>query len=236
MRCPAGQTRYGDGSACQGGGLPNCDLGYCHNNPNGGMDSCVQPSSSSTSTSSSALIVDDDVSTFFASGGSGAGPESGCTYSADPCVCLSRCPAGQTRYGDGSACRGGGLPNCDLGYCHNNPNGGMDSCVQPTPWFRVDLGLAFNVHSVIVTSAAQFDVNSFNVYVGSNPSQPDGTGNIKCGSAFSSSMTLAAGSSISVGCGHEGRYVRLEKSRKKRKKKKNVFVVQSQMFTDISFS
>ena len=48
--------------------------------------------------------------------------EAGCTYRHDPCVCLLRCPTWQTRYGDGSACQGGGLPNCDLGYCHSNPN------------------------------------------------------------------------------------------------------------------
>jgi hypothetical protein len=56
------------------------------------------------------------------------GKESGCTYSSDPCVCLLRCPQGQSRYGDGSACSGGGLPNCDLGYCKNSPNVGMSPC------------------------------------------------------------------------------------------------------------
>lgn len=45
------------------------------------------------------------------------------------------CPVGQQRYGDGSACSGGGKPNCDLGFCSNQPNGGMPSCpvTQPTP-------------------------------------------------------------------------------------------------------
>jgi hypothetical protein len=30
----AGQTRNGDGSACSGGGKPNCDLGYCSGHTN----------------------------------------------------------------------------------------------------------------------------------------------------------------------------------------------------------
>jgi hypothetical protein len=266
LRCPTGQTRYGDGSACRGGGLPNCDLGYCHNNPNAyspcvissgeiplssewTVDLWVRPSSSSSTngyktifgrsqtlpslsidnsigklglnvqtaegtctagfhpftpaiTSSSLsnvwsrltivqsttklygyingikigeincklsanygisvigndhtdsqkfgslsqvqlyqkALTDSQVTALF-TGGTGlcpgetdpidrqlsnnrltkfsisgeSGPEPGCTYSSDPCVCLLRCPAGQTRYGDGSACTGGGLPNCDLG-------------------------------------------------------------------------------------------------------------------------
>ena len=57
-------------------------------------------------------------------------PDADCTYTPDPCVCLLRCPTGQTRYGDGSACQGGGLPNCDLGYCHSNPNS-LSPCDPP---------------------------------------------------------------------------------------------------------
>jgi hypothetical protein len=38
------------------------------------------------------------------------------------CWCNLPCPAGQTRYGDGSACSGGGKATCDLGYCANSPN------------------------------------------------------------------------------------------------------------------
>ena len=49
------------------------------------------------------------------------GPEPGCTYSGDPCVCLLRCPLGQKRYGDGSACRDTGwsqpMENQACRYC-----------------------------------------------------------------------------------------------------------------------
>jgi hypothetical protein len=54
--------------------------------------------------------------------------EDSCNYAQHPCVCQLRCPTGQARYGDGSACEGGGVQNCDLGYCHGNPNGGMEHC------------------------------------------------------------------------------------------------------------
>lgn len=61
--------------------------------------------------------------------------EVGCTYTADPCVCLLRCPTGMQRYGDGSACRKISDPNndllkCDLGHCHGNPNGLYQKCIQ----------------------------------------------------------------------------------------------------------
>jgi hypothetical protein len=55
--------------------------------------------------------------------------ESGCRYNHgdNGCVCKQRCPAGMKRYGDGSACTGGGK-RCDFGWCHNNPNGGLPKC------------------------------------------------------------------------------------------------------------
>jgi hypothetical protein len=31
LECPPGMSHYGDGSACQGGGRPNCDLSWCWN-------------------------------------------------------------------------------------------------------------------------------------------------------------------------------------------------------------
>ena len=68
-------------------------------------------------------------------------PEAGCTYTntnfleGATCVCLLRCPTGQTRFGDGSACGGGGLPNCDLGYCHSNPNS-FSPCDSSTKGLR----------------------------------------------------------------------------------------------------
>ena len=61
--------------------------------------------------------------TNFYSGHPGANPER--------CWCNLPCPPGQSRYGDGSACQGGGLPTCDLGYCANAPNGNMPSCTTP---------------------------------------------------------------------------------------------------------
>ena len=48
------------------------------------------------------------------------------------CWCKLPCPAGQTRYGDGSACQGGGKPNCDLGHCAGSPNG-FAPCVMSAP-------------------------------------------------------------------------------------------------------
>ena len=68
------------------------------------------------------------------------GLDDSCTYSEDPCVCLLRCPAGQVRYGDGSACTGGGLPDCDLGYCLNSPTTGRSSCV-PSSTLMFGVGL-----------------------------------------------------------------------------------------------
>ena len=83
----------------------------------------------------------------------------------------------------------------------------MNSCVQPTPWFRVDLGLSFNVNKITTTSASNYDIPSFNVFVGDDPNGP--SSNTKCGSALSSSMSLSAGSSITVSCGTSGRYAYL---------------------------
>jgi hypothetical protein len=69
-------------------------------------------------------------------------PEAGCTYMGDPCVCLLRCPNGQSRYGDGSACRGGSQSNCDLGYCHSNPNP-YSPCVQSTGKIPLPAAVSF---------------------------------------------------------------------------------------------
>lgn len=60
-----------------------CDLGYCHSNPNSGMSACNQPTSSP---GQSSVVVDEDVFTFSTSGSTIGGTESGCTYSANPCV------------------------------------------------------------------------------------------------------------------------------------------------------
>jgi len=66
-------------------------------------------------------------------------PEPGCTYgpsgSRPPgteCVCNLRCPPGMKRWGDGSACEGGGK-QCDLGGCHGHPNRGLVHCDELRP-------------------------------------------------------------------------------------------------------
>ena len=56
--------------------------------------------------------------------------EAGCAYDLDPCVCSLRCPIGMHRFGDGSACHGEGHDDCDLGYCHDNPNS-LPPCALP---------------------------------------------------------------------------------------------------------
>jgi hypothetical protein len=63
-------------------------------------------------------------------------PEDGCTYSLHPCVCSLRCPVGMHRYGDGSGCTGGDTPNCDLGWCHSNPNN-LPTCDTLSPDWHV---------------------------------------------------------------------------------------------------
>lgn len=47
---------------------------------------------------------------------------------ATGCWMHLECPAGQEHYGDGSACRGGSQPNCDLGFCSSSPNLNMNRC------------------------------------------------------------------------------------------------------------
>ena len=119
---------------------------------------------------------------------------------------LLRCPASQSRYGDGSACRGGGLPNCDLGFCHNNPNGGMESCVQPTPWFRVDLGASYDIHQIVIHAPSLLSLPKFLIYFGDASGSPSSSSNLKCGSSYESYMSLTAGQSVTLNCRGVGRY------------------------------
>eukprot|EP00294_Goniomonas_avonlea_P005175 CAMPEP_0114552440 /NCGR_PEP_ID=MMETSP0114-20121206/7125_1 /TAXON_ID=31324 /ORGANISM="Goniomonas sp, Strain m" /LENGTH=856 /DNA_ID=CAMNT_0001737315 /DNA_START=17 /DNA_END=2587 /DNA_ORIENTATION=+ len=93
LPCPKGMKRYGDGSACRGGGKPTCDLGWCAGRPNG-YKPCTPP-----------------------------------TKRAYKCWNQLPCPAGMTRYGDGSACRKGNK-RCDLGYCAKSPNRGIPRCAR----------------------------------------------------------------------------------------------------------
>jgi hypothetical protein len=102
LPCPAGQKHYGDGSACSGGGLPSCDLSFSWNpanKGNGDIPKCRVPEL-----------------------------ERRALKCAKTKSCPSwawihvPCPAGMTRYGDGSACRGGGRSNCDLGFVSNAAN------------------------------------------------------------------------------------------------------------------
>ena len=183
-----------------------CDLGFCHNNPNSGMSACTQPTSSPGQSSD---VVDGDVATFSTSGGSSSVMEPGCSYSSDPCVCLLRCPVGQSRVGDGSACQGGGQPNCDLGYCHGNPNNPStygERCASTTPWFRVDLGALYHIHQIVIHAPSLLSLPKFLVYFGDSPSSPSTSGNQKCGSSYESYMSLTAGQSVTLDCRGIGRY------------------------------
>jgi len=53
------------------------------------------------------------------------GPKTG--KKTEKCWKSFRCPAGFSRYGDGSMCKKG-KRRCDLGFCAGRPNGGMTSC------------------------------------------------------------------------------------------------------------
>ena len=93
----------------------------------------------------SPIVTPDGKHVFFSSkGGTGhaASPEPGCAYGTlatahgargAECVCNLRCPAGMKRWGDGSACEGGGKKPCDLGGCHGHPNSGIVSCDECRP-------------------------------------------------------------------------------------------------------
>jgi len=102
LACPKGQKRYGDGSACRGGGKPTCELGWCNGSPNGGrscapvLNAAGRKHALATTTHAKANL--------------------------NQCWNMLPCPHGQKRYGDGSACRGGGRPSCDLGWCAGRPN------------------------------------------------------------------------------------------------------------------
>ena len=194
--------------------MPNCDLGYCHNNPNS-----YSPCPTSSQGSLSERAVDGQVSTSTSSAvvvstSSSAGtPEAGCSYSYHPCVCKLRCPAGQVRYGDGSACTGGGVPNCDLGYCHNNPN--------PIPLLHIGLfdgprkavvqggsGRILPITRTVLYSASSVGVSSFKIVVGDDSSAPDAGSNAMCGGLAASSSTLSANSNVETRCRLlQGRYV-----------------------------
>lgn len=131
LSCPKGQAKWGDGSACRGGGLPECDLGFCTNNPNRGRPACPVDFINNNQWG-----YEEGAACKAQNGNCGSSGQS----FAEIAACAGRksckswcwlqlaCPEGQTRYGDGSACRGGGLPTCDLGFCSNQPNGGMPSC------------------------------------------------------------------------------------------------------------
>jgi len=97
--CPSGLSRYGDGSACLSGSR-NCDLGYVSGNPNNNRPSCWIKG----------YVVDMEMRRKH--------PRPWNLYP---------CPFALSRYGDGSACRGGSK-NCDLGYVSGNPNTNMPSC------------------------------------------------------------------------------------------------------------
>ena len=53
------------------------------------------------------------------------------------CWCQIACPKGQIRWGDGSACKGGGKPSCDLGHCTGSPNN-LPPCQGSQLLFKVD--------------------------------------------------------------------------------------------------
>merc|ERR1712010_349333 len=53
------------------------------------------------------------------------------------CWCQIACPKGQIRWGDGSACKGGGKPTCDLGHCQGSPNN-LPPCQGSQLLFKVD--------------------------------------------------------------------------------------------------
>ncbi len=111
MDCPEGQTKYGDGSACTGGGKPNCDLGFCSNSPNGNMPQCPFPGSDPSN-----LGWIPSSTSLGKSGQTRAQVASCAGYRTcnNWCWLEMSCPSGQARYGDGSACRGGTGRNCDV--------------------------------------------------------------------------------------------------------------------------
>ncbi len=91
----------------------------------------------------------------------GAVPPLCTTVPSTNCACWFklRCPPGMSRYGDGSACSGGGFPNCDLGYCSNQANGGMLACsevVNPT----YHCGKPF-IANVVLTGAQQLEARNY---------------------------------------------------------------------------
>ena len=93
-KCPVGTTVSHDGKVCTSQSGEKCDIGYTHGNPTPSMPSCII----------NGYEVDNEKK-----------KTSSRPWNFYPC------PSGLSRYGDGSACKGGSQ-NCDLGYVAGSPN------------------------------------------------------------------------------------------------------------------